>query len=206
MTTIPKTLFNPAPPKPGAIVRPSATGALVAERGGGHIVVAQPVWTGSKDMPMVSIGVWWTTPEGHHAPDGRRTCLIHAHELPALILALQALVHEEPIPESMPSKPASPSFQDMALLSLADGFGPHDLPAKLWPGESLNPRRLTELGKAMRRAKLLTPGDWSLTSLGEARAASLERPQGEVKGEAKGDLPDKIPPFPRHDFALAGSY
>ena len=175
-------VFHPRPPRVGAIVRPSGAGALVAERGGGHLVVVQPVRTGSKDMPMVSIGVWWTTAEGEHAPDGRRTCLIHAHELPALIQALQALSTTSGDPA--PSRLSTQSFQDSALLALAEGFGPDDLPAKLWPGETANPRRLTELGKALRRAGLLGPHYWNLTSLGEAHVAALQRTKGEAQGES----------------------
>ena len=129
---------------------------------------------------MVSIGVWWTTPEGEHAPDSRRTCLIHVHELLALIQALQTFVAT--CDDPAPSKPVTRSFQDRALQALANGFGPLDLPAKLWPEERANPRRLTELGKALRRAGLLAPGKWNLTSLGEARAATLQRTGREAQG------------------------
>lgn len=184
--------FHPRPPRIGDIVRPSRPGALVAERGGGHMVVVQPVLVGSKNLPMVSIGVWWTTPEGEHAPDGRKTCLIHVRELPELIHALQACVMaSEGCP---PSKPVTQSFQAKALLALANGYTPPDLPAKLWPGEESSSRRLTELGKALRRAGLLEPGTWNLTSLGKDRASALLRAEGEARGELP---PHWETPYPR---------
>ena len=165
--------FNPAPPKPGATLVPAGAAKVLAERGQGHLVIVQPVAVGKKAMPMVSIGVWWTTADGFHAPDGRRTCMLHQSELPALMDALKALLHSVPrTPALMPAS-APHSLQDRALVLLATGLGPRDLPGRLWPDDPPNPRRITELGKALRRAELLVPGDWTLTLAGEARAASL---------------------------------
>lgn len=162
-------------------MHPSGTGLLVAERGSGHLLAVQPVIVGRKRFPMVSIGVWWTTPQGEHAPDGRRSCMVHASELPALIQALKTIFIASKDPE--PFKPAAQSFQDRALLAIANGLNPHDLHGELWPKELANPRRLTELGKALRRAGLLVPGAWGLTELGRERAATLQDTKEEAGKE-----------------------
>ncbi len=169
--TIPQEEFRPNPPRPGARVWPSGPPRVIASRGRGHIVVVFPCVVGAKGYSMVSMGVWWPTEDGHHAPDPRKCCLFHLAEVPALIQALKSLAGSGGSMEDAKAHPRS--LQDRALSFLASGLGPQDLPGKLWPGEPLNPRRLTELGKALRRAGLLTPGDWILTSKGEDRTRSL---------------------------------
>jgi hypothetical protein len=195
VTTTP--VFNPAPPLAGSFVRSTTPGIVTAERNNGDLLVVQPVEVGTRAMKMVGIGVWWQRLDGYHLPSPRKSCLVHVAEVPALIealKALQAIADGPSAPDVSPKKSAS-SYQDQALLLLANGYGPRDLQKQLWPFDAPNPRRLTELGKALRRARLLIPGDWDLTPEGQARVMTLKRAKGETQGERWGDPPEQDPSF-----------
>jgi hypothetical protein len=122
---------------------------------------------------------------------------LHDCEVPLVIAALQDLlpVNEDTPGAAVPTPRRKPgmSQQDRALVLLADGFGPHDLPERLYPNEAPNPRRLIELGKALRRVGLLVPGDWTLTALGQVRAAELRPSMGEASGESPIDGQAQFP-------------
>jgi hypothetical protein len=75
------------------------------------------------------------------------------------------------------------SAQDRALLALSEGWGPDDLQMRIYPEDPKAAKRVTELGKALRRCGMLVPKDWTLTDLGIARAESLKTCHGEMSGE-----------------------
>jgi hypothetical protein len=199
LVTVDKTpVFNPGPPLPGARVRPAGPGIAVAARPSFQLFVVQPVLVGTRDRRMVSLSIWWTRPDGLHAPDSRRSCLLHMAELPAVIEALKKLLEQEarhPAPSGNGVQPRiqRTTHQDEALLLLAAGYGPRDLPSHLWPSEDSEPRRLTELGKALRRAGYLVPRNWTLTLEGEVRVAALKRSRGEGEGEDLAETPNPLP-------------
>lgn len=77
------------------------------------------------------------------------------------------------------------SLQDQVLLALAAGLSPGDARERVMGAEPESKRRLTEIGKALRRAGLLVSGDWLLTPAGEARGKTLI--EGKGKGQREGE-------------------
>lgn len=171
---------------------------VIANRAKEKIVLTRSLYKG---CDLVNIRKMYLSRDGNEAWS-REGIALHPHEvrelqrvLDQIFGPLRQMSEGGLVDENSGHRPRTQrnqgtlALQDQVLLHLANGLSPEDARKRVLGDDPGSKRRFTEIGKALRRSGLLVPGDWLLTSAGEARGKPLlggkRRNQGEgEEGEA----------------------
>jgi hypothetical protein len=154
-------------------VRSAGAPVAVCQRSAGRWLVAQSVEVSSRNLDMVSVSIWWQSPEGH-VPDSRRFILIHRHELASLIEALTTLSPNRP--QGVPVR--TMGLSDSILVMLSEGVTDLcHIARKLYPEDPRGRDKVRAVIAKLRRADLVSPKPaLTLTIGGQVRVSILDDP------------------------------